>query len=201
MKRPLALLACLLLSSCVSTPPSDSPASPSTASPSTASGVPACGKLPREAWDTVDLIKAGGPYPYPDNDDKRFGNYERHLPEQPPGPLLDAVMAEARAIEAAIRPDFPEAAITFEEVLAYPGLAPGGDSELARCCAALLAEPEPIRVAFGTEASCFAARGVPALVCGPGDIAVAHKPDEWIALDQLDRCDTFLRRLVRSLNG
>ena len=69
------------------------------------------------------------------------------------------------------------------------------------CCAALLAEPEPIRVAFGTEAGCFAARGVPALVCGPGDIAVAHKPDEWIALDQLDRCDTFLRRLVRSLNG
>lgn len=39
--------------------------------------------LPREAWDTVDLIEAGGPFPYPDNDDRRFGNYERALPEQP----------------------------------------------------------------------------------------------------------------------
>ena len=47
------------------------------------SGLPACGSLPDEAWDTVDLIEAGGPFPHPDNDDRRFGNYERILPEQP----------------------------------------------------------------------------------------------------------------------
>lgn len=134
--------------------------------------------------------------------DCRFEFEFRTLPSEDPLRLVRSVERFAQGwILPDLRAHAPEAAITFEEVLAYPGLAPGGDSELARCCAALLAEPEPIRVAFGTEAGCFAARGVPALVCGPGDIAVAHKPDEWIALDQLDRCDTFLRRLVRSLNG
>ena len=38
------------------------------------------------------------------------------------------------------------------------------------------------------------ARGVPSVVCGPGDIAVAHKPDEWIAVEQLERCELVLAR-------
>ena len=78
MKRPFVLLACFFLSSCLSTPPS---APPHPDLP--ASGLAACDSLPREAWDTVDLIEAGGPFPHPDNDDRRFGNYERILPEQP----------------------------------------------------------------------------------------------------------------------
>ena len=79
MKRLSVLLACLFLSSCLSTPP---PAPPESSAES-ASGLPACGSLPDEAWDTVDLIQAGGPFPHPDNDDRHFGNYERILPEQP----------------------------------------------------------------------------------------------------------------------
>ena len=84
MKRPFVLLACFFLSSCLSTPPSAPPPTSSLpASGLPASGLPACGELPGEAWDTVDRIEAGGPFPYPDNDDRRFGNYERTLPEQP----------------------------------------------------------------------------------------------------------------------
>ena len=78
MKRPFTLLACCFLSGCLATPPS---APPHPDLP--AAGLAACGALPREAWDTVDRIEAGGPFPYPDNDDRRFGNYERTLPEQP----------------------------------------------------------------------------------------------------------------------
>jgi len=40
---------------------------------------------------------------------------------------------------------------------------------------------------------------VPTLVCGPGDISVAHKPDEYVALAQLDACDAFLARLIGGL--
>lgn len=50
-----------------------------------ASGDPtSCPNLPAEAWDTINLIESGGPYPHPE-DDSRFGNYERTLPEEPLG--------------------------------------------------------------------------------------------------------------------
>jgi acetylornithine deacetylase len=52
-------------------------------------------------------------------------------------------------------------------------------------------------VAFVTEASLFADAGVPAIVCGPGDIAQAHQPDEFIEITQLDSCLGFLERIAR----
>ena len=95
-----------------------------------------------------------------------------------------------------MRATAPEAAIAFEEVLAYPGLAPAPDTPFAKLCRELTGTQSPTKVSFGTEGGCFFARGVPAVVCGPGDIAVAHKPDEWIAVEQLERCDRFLRELT-----
>lgn len=47
--------------------------------------LPACGELPPEASATADAIREGGPFPYPDRDGSRFGNYENRLPEQPSG--------------------------------------------------------------------------------------------------------------------
>ena len=51
-------------------------------------------------------------------------------------------------------------------------------------------------VAYGTEAGFFQEIGIPAVICGPGDIAQAHRPDEFIALDQVADCEIFLRRLI-----
>ena len=50
---------------------------------------------------------------------------------------------------------------------------------------------------FWTEASLFAAAGVPALVFGPGNIAQAHTVDEWVSLDQLETALGIYRKLVR----
>ena len=124
----------------------------------------------------------------------------RTLPSEDPLRFVQAIrrFAEERVLPG-LRAQAPEASIELTEILAYPGLLPAKGGEFARICTRLAGNAPPIRVAFGTEAGCFAARGVTSLVCGPGDIAVAHKPDEWIALDQLDRCDAFLRRLVRAL--
>ncbi|CAN0567002.1 unnamed protein product, partial [Laminaria digitata] len=52
-------------------------------------------------------------------------------------------------------------------------------------------------VAFVTEASLFADAGVPAIVCGPGDIAQAHQPDEFIEISQLSACLEFLDRIAQ----
>ena len=54
-------------------------------------------------------------------------------------------------------------------------------------------------VPFGTEAGLFQTLGMDVVVCGPGSIAQAHKPDEFIALDQLDQCVTMLHRLTARL--
>jgi len=51
-------------------------------------------------------------------------------------------------------------------------------------------------VSFGTEASLFHGANIPAIICGPGHIAQAHQPNEWVALEQIARCELFMRRLV-----
>jgi acetylornithine deacetylase len=54
-------------------------------------------------------------------------------------------------------------------------------------------------VSFGTEAGLYQAAGIPAVVCGPGEIDVAHRPDEYISLDQLTACLEFMHRLKARL--
>jgi acetylornithine deacetylase/succinyl-diaminopimelate desuccinylase-like protein len=49
-----------------------------------------------------------------------------------------------------------------------------------------------IGVSFGTDAACYAATGVPAVVFGPGSIRQAHTRDEWVALDQLEQAAEIL---------
>ncbi len=55
------------------------------------------------------------------------------------------------------------------------------------------------KVSYGTEAGIFQEAGIAAIVCGPGDIAQAHQPDEWIAESELARCDAFIRRIAGHL--
>jgi acetylornithine deacetylase len=89
----------------------------------------------------------------------------------------------------------------IEEVNVYPGLDTHVASDAVRFLEALLPpDTQKRKVAFGTEGGLFSTRlAVPTLVCGPGDISVAHKPDEYVALAQLDACDTFLARLIGGL--
>jgi acetylornithine deacetylase len=51
-------------------------------------------------------------------------------------------------------------------------------------------------VAFGTEAGLFQRAGLSTVVCGPGHVAQAHQPDEFVSLEQLARCEAMLRALV-----
>ena len=64
---------------------------------------------------------------------------------------------------------------------------------------ALGLESTPDKVTYGTEAGVYTAGGIPCVVCGPGDIGDAHRPDESIALDQLAECEAFLARLIDEL--
>ncbi|MGA9848488.1 MAG: M20/M25/M40 family metallo-hydrolase, partial [Roseiarcus sp.] len=57
-----------------------------------------------------------------------------------------------------------------------------------------------IAVSFATEAGHFQAAGLPAVVCGPGSIDQAHKPDEFVDEAQLAACLTFLEALAGELS-
>jgi acetylornithine deacetylase len=87
--------------------------------------------------------------------------------------------------------------IDIECVNDMPSLDLGADEEIVTFVKALAGRNDHAKVAFGTEAGLFQKRsGIPSVVCGPGDIQQAHKPNEFIELSQIDECETFLKRLM-----
>ena len=57
------------------------------------------------------------------------------------------------------------------------------------------------KVSFGTEGGHFQDSGIETVICGPGAIAQAHKPDEFIALEQIARCEAFMQRLLEHMTA
>jgi acetylornithine deacetylase len=98
-----------------------------------------------------------------------------------------------------IRAISPECDITMEALLDTPGMDERGNRHLAQAVMPLCGCVAPRRVSFGTEGGILQAAGVPTVVCGPGDIFVAHQPDEYVELAQLDACNRFLQSLTRKL--
>lgn len=90
--------------------------------------------------------------------------------------------------------------IRFEPLNAYPGLATDATSVAAKLIAAISESSDFGTVAFGTEGGLFTQAGIPAVVCGPGSMDQGHKPDEFVSVDQLDRCDAMLARLAAYLD-
>ena len=90
-----------------------------------------------------------------------------------------------------------EAGIKLEETLYMPGfeLDPGDD--VIAFVRALAARNDDIKVAYQTEAGLFAQNAnIPSAICGPGHISQAHKPNEYVSIDQLDKCCQFMSRLL-----
>jgi acetylornithine deacetylase len=117
-----------------------------------------------------------------------------------PGDDADRPIAELRAFaQSRLLPEMhavcPEASIEFAELSAFPGLATDADAEITRLALSLTGANGTGKVAFGTEAGLFQAAGIPTVVCGPGSIEQAHKPDEFIELDQIFQCEEFIQRL------
>jgi acetylornithine deacetylase len=110
--------------------------------------------------------------------------------------LLDltetVLLPEMRAIH-------PEASILTEIVGEVAGLAPEPASPAVALAARLTGRNATGLVPFGTEAGLFQAAGIPTVVCGPGDIAMAHRPDEFIAEEDLAACLAALARLPQEL--
>jgi acetylornithine deacetylase len=92
------------------------------------------------------------------------------------------------------------AAIEFTAIASSPGLEAAEDAAITQLVRSLTAEYGKRKVAYGTEAGLFSRAGIPTVVCGPGDIQQAHRADEYVSLEQLGACETFLRKFIRSMS-
>ncbi len=124
----------------------------------------------------------------------------RHLPSDDPQRIWNRMH---QFIEAEILPEmqavFPHARIDWEDLSTIPALA-SSDEELIELAQDLSNTTGTGCVSFGTEAGLFEEIGIPSVVCGPGHIDQAHKPDEFIAKDQIYQCESFIDNLLERLD-
>lgn len=90
----------------------------------------------------------------------------------------------------------PETGIQIEELSSIPALNTDPGEEVVTLAKMLAGQNEHSAVAFGTEAGLFQQAGVPSVICGPGSITEAHKPNEFITLDQVAKGEAFMERLA-----
>ena len=116
--------------------------------------------------------------------------------------LIADLRAAAEAIVAPLRADFPEAAIKVERLWDYPGLGTASDAGVVNFVKSLTGANGTFKVAFGTEGGLFDARlGIPTVICGPGSMAQGHKPDEFVAVEQMQRCQEMMATLIDRLEA
>lgn len=126
----------------------------------------------------------------------------RALPDFDAGKVADELQTYAEAeLLPKMRAVQPDTDIRLQPLNAYPGLATPPDSEAARLLALLCGSAEFGTVAFGTEGGLFDRAGIPTVVCGPGSMDQGHKPDEFVTVEQLRRCDAMLARLADYLSA
>ncbi len=121
----------------------------------------------------------------------------RNLPQHDAEPLLAELKTYAeRELLPEMRRVSKQAGISWESLPNYPGLIGDDETDLVHFAQALSGSEGAGRVSFGTEAGLFQRASVPAVVCGPGSIDQAHKPNEFINLKQIERAQAFLARLI-----
>ncbi|MXQ14217.1 acetylornithine deacetylase [Microvirga makkahensis] len=89
----------------------------------------------------------------------------------------------------------------WHELSAYPALSLAADSPLAGLMMELTGKETLSAVSYGTEAGLYQQAGIEAIICGPGDIGRAHRPDEYITLSELYACRQMIEALGARLSG
>lgn len=125
-------------------------------------------------------------------------NWEvRGLPDLDDAAIPDRVQGFAEAqVVPAMQAISKATFVKTETLVSVPALAPERGCAAERAALSAVKSNETHTVSFASEAGLFQRAGVPTVLCGPGDIAQAHKADEYVEIDQLEACLAFLRRLT-----
>ena len=122
----------------------------------------------------------------------------RTLPQAKPDALYQEIHRYAELLAAEMRGIDPNSGIDLQWVSQTVGLAAAESDAIVQWAMQLSRNPTVGKVSYGTEAGLFQKMGVPTVICGPGDIAEAHRPNEFVALDQLAQCESFMDRILET---
>ncbi len=121
----------------------------------------------------------------------------RNIPEVDANLLAEEIRQHAfRVIEPRMKDIDPKTGFDFRETARVPAFDIANNHVAVETVLALSGANATEKVSFATEAGIFQESGVPTVVCGPGSINQAHKPNEFVARDQLLKCENFLDRLI-----
>jgi acetylornithine deacetylase len=122
----------------------------------------------------------------------------RTLPQASPDALYQEIRTYAQALAAEMRLIDANAGIDLQWMSQTVGLAAAETDAIVQWAMQLSRNSTVGKVSYGTEAGLFQKMGVPTVICGPGDIAEAHRPNEFVALDQLAQCESFMDRILET---
>lgn len=112
-----------------------------------------------------------------------------------------AYMAIVKEVEADMQAIHPETRIEVRKGFDVPALVPEEDGAAETLVRSLTGDNGTHVVSYGTEAGQFQAAGYSAVICGPGDIAQAHQPNEFITVKQFNAGHDFMAQLVDRLSA
>jgi acetylornithine deacetylase len=151
-------------------------------------------------WTTVHVGQiAGGTAHNITAGDCRFGVDFRVVPGESMAHWETRLREKAAEIEAEMKAVRPEAGISLAQRFHVPGLRPEDMGRAEGLVRSITGDNGRHVVSYGTEAGQFQEQGYSAVICGPGDIAQAHQPDEFITVAQFEAGERFLARVVESL--
>jgi acetylornithine deacetylase len=130
--------------------------------------------------------------------DCRFDFEFRYLPEHGYESYFSEIEAYIReTLEPQMKANDPAAGFAIEELSSIPGLNIDPGDEVVTFAKSLAGRNDHGKVAFGTEAGLFQQdAGIPTVVCGPGSVDQAHKPNEFVSVEQVRQCEQFMAKLM-----
>jgi acetylornithine deacetylase len=122
----------------------------------------------------------------------------RTLPQASPDALYQEIRGYAECLAREMQAVDENSGIDLQWMSQTVGLAASETDAIVQWAMQLSKNPTVGKVSYGTEAGLFQKMGVPTVICGPGDIAEAHRPNEFVTLEQLAQCEKFMDRILET---